>query len=67
MYINEPDEDFKQELRSILFNRYLEDAGFDQEEALAMMYWRLHKAEDEECYEECAIIKDILIDFEYIP
>lgn len=60
-------EEVKQEFRDIMLNKYLDDAHNDIEEALGMMYWRLLRAERQESYEECAIIKDILDEFEFIP
>ena len=47
--------------------KYLNESENDVEEALALMAFRLEIAKREEAYEECAIIKDILDEFEYIP
>lgn len=53
--------------RDVMLERYLDESENDVEEALALMAFRLQIALREEAYEECAIIKDILDEFEYIP
>ncbi len=53
--------------RDVMLEKYLDEADNDVSEALALLYFRLTIAEREEAYEECAIIKDILEEFEYIP
>jgi len=50
-----------------MLNKYLDDTQDDVHEALAMLHFRLTIAEKQESFEECAIIKDILEQFEYIP
>ena len=66
LYFTE-DEEIKQEFRDIMLNKYLDDTQDDVHEALAMLHFRLTIAEKQESFEECAIIKDILEQFEYIP
>ena len=61
------DPELKQEMRDIMLDKYLDQTDNDVSEALGMMAWRLEKAEGQESYEECAIIKDILDYFEYFP
>lgn len=63
----EDDPELKQEMRDIMLDKYLDQTDNDVSEALGMMAWRLEKAEGQESYEECAIIKDILDYFEYFP
>jgi hypothetical protein len=53
--------------RDVMLEKYLDEADNDVSEALALLHFRLAIAEMEEAYEECAIIKDILDEFEYIP
>ena len=48
-----------------MLERYLDESENDVDEALALMAFRLQIALREEAYEECAIIKDILDEFEY--
>ena len=66
LYFTE-DEAVKQQFRDIMLERYLDEAQNDMEEALALLAFRYETALDQEAYEECAIIKDILDYFEYIP
>jgi len=61
------DEKVKREFRDIMLQKYLDEAGDDLEEALALMSFRYDMAHAEEAYEECAIIKDIFEHFEYFP
>ena len=51
--------------RDVMLEKYLEESENDVAEALALMAFRLQIAEKQEAYEECAIIKDILDEFEY--
>lgn len=51
--------------RDVMLEKYLNESENDVEEALALMAFRLEIAKREEAYEECAIIKDILEEFEY--
>jgi len=53
--------------RDVMLEKYLDEADNDVSEALALLHFRLAIAEMEEAYEECAIIKDILDEFEYDP
>ena len=53
--------------RDVMLERYLGEADNDVSEALALMAFRLEIAIMQEAYEECAIIKDILHEFEYVP
>ena len=64
LYFTE-DEAVKQQFRDIMLERYLDEAQNDMEEALALLAFRYETALDQEAYEECAIIKDILDYFEY--
>ena len=64
LYFTE-DEKVKQEFRNIMLRRYFDEADNNLEEALALMAYRYDIAKEEEAYEECAIIKDILDEFEY--
>ena len=61
------DERLKKEFRDIMLQKYLDEADNDMEEALALMAFRYEIAIQDEYYEECAIIKDILDYFEYFP
>ena len=53
--------------RDVMLEKYLDEADNDVSEALALLHFRLAIAERDEAYEECAIIKDILEEFEYNP
>ena len=64
LYFTE-DEGVRQQFRDIMLTKYLDEAQEDMEEALALMHFRYDIAKEEEAYEECAIIKDILDYFEY--
>lgn len=66
LYFTE-DEKVRQQFRDIMLTKYLDEAQDDMEEALALMAFRYDIAKEEEAYEECAIIKDILDYFEYFP
>ena len=52
--------------RDIMFAKYVDQTDGDIQEALALMAWRMEQAQRQESYEECAIIKDILDEFEYL-
>lgn len=60
------DEELKKDYRDIMLDKYLEEADEDLFEALGMMRFRLDIAEQEEAYEECAIIKDVLKEFGHV-
>jgi len=65
LYFTE-DEQTREEFRDIMFSKYMDQTDGDMQEALALMAWRLQQAQSQESYEECAIIKDILDEFEYL-
>ena len=58
------DDDLRQEYRNLMLEKYLEEAEYDFDEALALLRFRLKLATKQEAYEECAIIIDILEEFE---
>jgi len=58
------DDDLRQEYRNLMLEKYLEEADHDFDEALALLRFRLELATKQEAYEECAIIIDILEEFE---
>ena len=47
-----------------MLEKYLDEAQYDFDEALALLRFRLEVATKQEAYEECAIIIDILEEFE---
>jgi len=65
LYFTE-DETTREEFRDIMFAKYVDQTDGDIQEALALMAWRMEQAQRQESYEECAIIKDILDEFEYL-
>lgn len=58
------DERLRSEYRDLMLEKYLDEADDDFDEALALLRFRLELATHEEAYEECAIIIDILEEFE---
>ena len=58
------DERLRSEYRDLMLEKYLDEANDDFDEALALLRFRLELATHEEAYEECAIIIDILEEFE---
>ena len=63
LYFSDDDE-IRQEYRSLMLEKYLDEAQYDFDEALALLRFRLEVATKQEAYEECAIIIDILEEFE---
>jgi hypothetical protein len=61
------DEQLRADYRDLMLERYLDETNDDLWEALGLLRWRLQLAEKQEQFEECAIIKDILEEFEHIP